>query len=585
MMDNSVVKRASGERPKKRKRGKYHGNQFSAKNIESNRKLSASAKKIRSDSPEVTPEDFDESFDGYAFLNTSPLFSALSESLCCNKCYDKITVNCEVIYGLTMKINIYCNSCGLLSSTKNSKMVGKMQNASDLNRRFFLAMRFIGKGHAEAKTFCGIMDLPPPVTQKSYDKIVSHIHAATNIVAEKSMQKAAEEEIKVTGSSNITVSGDGTWKTRGHSSRFGATTVIGGETGKVIDRYVSSAYCKGCETAKDIVTDEARIKWKNQHAKVCSKNHSGSAAQMEVNGMVSMFSRSEEKYAARYVNYIGDGDCKTFSSVVKSNPYSVPVSKTECVGHIQKRMGSRLRKLKAQFKGKKLYDKKPLGGKGRLTDVLIDQISSLYGDAIRKHSDNYKDMQKAIWAIWYHKRSNDKQLSHDFCPDGNDSWCKYKKAVANDTHKDFKHMNSVPTAVMDAIKPVFKDLSHPDLLKRCIGGRTQNANESLNALIWNFCPKTTNSAKKIVEIAANSAVANFNDGKQSILSIMKELELVPGNNCREFVVNTDSKRIKLAEKRLLSYSHEARIAKRREKKKADELAKEKEGVVYASGAF
>lgn len=37
-----------------------------------------------------------------------------------------------------------------------------------------------------------------------------------------------------------------------------------------------------------------------------------------------------------------------------------------------------------------------------LTEVLIEQISSLYGGANRKHSDNYKDMQKSIW---YHKRS------------------------------------------------------------------------------------------------------------------------------------------------------------------------------------
>lgn len=60
----------------------------------------------------------------------------------------------------------------------------------------FLAMRFMGKGHAGANTFCGIMDLPPPVTQKSYDKIASHIHAVTHIVAEKKYAKCSGSRIR-----------------------------------------------------------------------------------------------------------------------------------------------------------------------------------------------------------------------------------------------------------------------------------------------------------------------------------------------------------------------------------------------------
>ena len=84
-------------------------------------------------------------------------------------------------------------------------------------------MGCIGRELIEVETFCGIMDLPPPATQKSYDKIVSHMQAVTMTVAENSMENAAVEEIKFTGSSDITVSGDGTLKTRGQSSHFGVT--------------------------------------------------------------------------------------------------------------------------------------------------------------------------------------------------------------------------------------------------------------------------------------------------------------------------------------------------------------------------
>lgn len=578
---NSNKKRASGVRPKVRKRKQFFGNQHSG-STDKNLNESASSKKISS---AYEKETSGNKFQGYAFVDKALLFSALEQCLCCFICHNEITIDSEIEYGLTVNINISCISCGLISTIRNSNKVGVKKNASDLNRRFFLAMRCIGRGLAESKTFCGIMALPPPVTQKCYDKIVSHMQAATMTVAEKSMQNAAIEEIKLTGSSDITVSGDGTWKTRGHSSRFGVTSIIGGETGKVIDRFVASSYCKGCEAGKYISRKENYSKWKGDHDKECSKNHSGSSALMEVNGMVDMFARSEEKHNARYTKYIGDGDCKTFLSLTKANPYSVPLSKIECVGHVQKRMGSRLRKLKHDFQGKKLSDGKSIGGKGRLTDVLIDRLTTYYGNAIRKHSDNYREMRKAIWAVWYHKRSNDNEVMHDFCPEGINSWCLYKKAVASNTSGTFKHTNSVPVAVMDAIKPVFKDLSNPDLLKRCLGGKTQNANESLNALIWTFCPKTTNSARKIVEIAVNSAVANFNDGKKAFISIMKEMGLAVGENSMAYAMEADKMRVMYAEKRMFCNTLEARIAKRREIKKLNELNKQTEGTIYAPGGF
>ncbi|GFY74464.1 hypothetical protein TNIN_175441 [Trichonephila inaurata madagascariensis] len=52
-------------------------------------------------------------------------------------------------------------------------------------------------------------------------------------VAEKSMKRAAVEENSLSLDNLLTVSGDGAWKTRGHSSLIGVCTVIGAETGKV----------------------------------------------------------------------------------------------------------------------------------------------------------------------------------------------------------------------------------------------------------------------------------------------------------------------------------------------------------------
>lgn len=93
------------------------------------------------------------------------------------------------MYGLLSSINIVCEACGLHSTVINSKMVGEKKNASDINRRFAFAMRCIGRGYADMKVFCGIMDLSPPVTRKAYNKIVRHIQSATHTVAEKPQLK------------------------------------------------------------------------------------------------------------------------------------------------------------------------------------------------------------------------------------------------------------------------------------------------------------------------------------------------------------------------------------------------------------
>ncbi|EFN70337.1 hypothetical protein EAG_13579, partial [Camponotus floridanus] len=48
----------------------------------------------------------------------------------------------------------------------------------------------------------------------------------------------------------------------------------------------------------------------------------------------------------KYINYIGDGDSKTYKGIVDAKPYGdFIVAKKECIGHVQKRMGSRLRNL------------------------------------------------------------------------------------------------------------------------------------------------------------------------------------------------------------------------------------------------
>ncbi|GFU74185.1 uncharacterized protein TNCV_1764591 [Trichonephila clavipes] len=251
-------------------------------------------------------------------------------------------------------------------------------------------MRCIGQGLESLKTFCAVMSLPNPVEQKSYDVINNKLSRVMKEVAEKSMKRAAVEENSSSSDNLLTVSGDGTWKTRGHSSLIGVCTVIGAET----------------------------------------------------------------------------------------------------------------------------------GGKGRLTYSLIDKLAHYYGNAIRCNSTSVKEMRKAIWAVWGHSCSTDDEPMHWFCPTNPNTWY----------------------------------LSHPALLKKCLGGKTQNPNESLNSLIWKFCPKTIGSSLQIAEIAANLATSVFNDGNQILITILEKFGLKINRNVCVSLAERDNRRIFTSRQRRLESS-------------------------------
>lgn len=60
------------------------------------------------------------------------------------------------------------------------------------------------------------------------------------------------------------------------------------------------------------------------------------------------------------------------------------------------------------------------------------------------------------------------------------------------------------------IKKLFDRLRDDTLLSKCLHGKTQNVNESLNGIIWTRCPKRVYVTKKTLEICVSSAVLEFN---------------------------------------------------------------------------
>ncbi len=104
---------------------------------------------------------------------------------------------------------------------------------------------------------------------------------------------------------------------------------------------------------------------------------------LESAGAITMFKRSVQKHKLRYTSYIGDGDSSSFKAVEDSKPYEecVPIVKKECIGHVQKRMGTRCRALRQSKRSVTLSDGKKISGKGRLTDNAVKTLQNHYGMA------------------------------------------------------------------------------------------------------------------------------------------------------------------------------------------------------------
>ena len=123
------------------------------------------------------------------------------------------------------------------------------------------------------------------------------------------------------------------------------------DTGEILDYEVKSLFCHSCQVHSRQNRDSQGYKdWKKAHKEKCEVNHCGSAEDMEASAAVEIFSRSVETRRLKYTTFVGDGDSSCFGRVKeameKKYGDAYEVTKEECVGHVQKRLGTALRKYK-----------------------------------------------------------------------------------------------------------------------------------------------------------------------------------------------------------------------------------------------
>ena len=444
-------------------------------------------------------EDNDDAIQpGFILMQFICLSEYLSKFLPCPDCkcigHLEVSVNLQAAQGFGHQVKAYCNNCEsesvLFTTSKrcqHTELLTGKKLPMEANVRMVSFVRSIGKGYAALEHFSKHLNSPAPMSKSNYNNIMSLKHSAAKRVAKESM-KAAADEVTLKAGTDVAVSVDGSWQRRGHVSNNGIVTVISVNTGKCLDAEIMS---KGCERWKDKEDSPEYELWLLEHD--CQINHTGSAGSMESAGAIRIFSRSVEQYGLRYVQYLGDGDSASYKSVVNSNPYDCDIEKLECVGHVQKRTGSRLRKLK---------QKEKLGGAGKLTEGKIDTLQNYFGIAIRQNVGDLVSMQQNAQATLYHVASTDDRPDHTSCP--MDSWCGWHNDPNN-----YKHRHGLPAEIVSLIEPIYHDLCDESLLKKCLHGQTQNANECLNKVVWDHCSKNVFVGRDTLEEAVYSSVSLF----------------------------------------------------------------------------
>ena len=227
-------------------------------------------------------------------------------------------------------------------------------------------------------------------------------------------------------------------------------------------------------------------------------------------------------------------------------------------------------------------DGKSVGGAGRLTDKVIDRIQTYYGYAIRNKGNDEKII-RAVWAIFYHlilgSSYESLEAQHSYCPDGDDTWCKYKKDMLHGT-TTYNRTKCLPFVFRGELKPIFEQLSSSDLLNSCKRGLTQNQNESLNNVLWTKCSKRVFIGKDRFTIAVCEAITAFNDGARSTKTLFEKLKLECGHNTIKALNVRNNIRLRNSR-----YKVSEKYQKQRQKLRAKRKNKGNDDTSYIPGAF
>ncbi|GFU35773.1 uncharacterized protein TNCV_1083391 [Trichonephila clavipes] len=237
----------------------------------------------------------------YVIMDVQFLKGLLKNLLCdvCKSYSLKIDIGGKL--GFSRKISVFCTSCDIIKSSnftsrRISDSEGTENQSFDINMCMVQSFLSVGKGYL------------------AMEKILKSLNDVRSQVKSAYQSNSAITDIDVTF--------DGTWLTRGHTSLIGVGCVIDLLTGFVMDFEIMSKRCIECEHAKSGLGENSAEfhVWYEGHTSSCAINHVGSSCAMEQEAALKLWQRSEDS-GFRYTTLLSDGDAKTYQYLTTKEVY------------------------------------------------------------------------------------------------------------------------------------------------------------------------------------------------------------------------------------------------------------------------
>ena len=126
-------------------------------------------------------ETLTERPEGYRLFDMNIFQEMLSAVLCPECCNEGLNVeeNESKRKGLANFILVKCTNCSFTLQKYTSKTVQNIgkpgMQSFDVNLRSVYTFRRCGVGHRGIQTFCGMINIPPPMARKNYGKLLNNI--------------------------------------------------------------------------------------------------------------------------------------------------------------------------------------------------------------------------------------------------------------------------------------------------------------------------------------------------------------------------------------------------------------------------
>lgn len=170
------------------------------------------------------------------------LVESLFSSFKCQECDGTLRLTADTRKGFTYKLTVLCMNCKNDTASTMTSSTLRDSRHYDINRLMTLSFLNIGVAYAVLSSFCESIGMAG-LTDVSYQRHVAQIHKSSRLLTEESLIEAAAKVREASGSlpdtvTDISVSYDGTWQKKGHTSRSGMGAIIDVATGLVVDFHV-----------------------------------------------------------------------------------------------------------------------------------------------------------------------------------------------------------------------------------------------------------------------------------------------------------------------------------------------------------